>query len=527
MTSSLRSALTRAARDESGQTLPFMAMCIILFLGMAGLTVDIGHAYVAYQELQASTDAAALAAGYAMASSTATLTTVKAAATSYSSATGGSNVDSNMLSGVAITTTPVCLKAVTWLNCGATVLGSYNAVQVSQTMTAPTFFMRALNSFGIKTAGSIPITTVATASMRGAANAQYNVALVVDTTGSSGNTDPDKNCTVNGKTGTELQCSLQGAEVLLNSLTPCSQGSTSTTCNSAFDSVALFTFPNVTYSSAAGDVTCTTTAPKSTAYSVPSTTSTTYSPSGTQPSYEVTFGAGSPASTTGFLDDYSATNGYNGGMNLTSPLGIALGLDTGKNCNGLQSTGGQGTYLAGAVYAAMGALVAAQKANPGSQNALIVLSDGDAPGGSGGGTGAQSAFLTTTGTSATMNNTGSTVGAYPSQYDECEQAVTAAAAATSAGITVYTIAYNSPTSGGCANDVYAKTINTNTGANPNGTNIQPCTELQQMATTSVDFYSDATTANGGACTSSANPNLTLSQVFTSVATSFTKARLIP
>ena len=146
MTSSLRSALTRAARDESGQTLPFMAMCIILFLGMAGLTVDIGHAYVAYQELQASTDAAALAAGYEMASSTATVTSIQNAATSYSSATANSivgiNTDSGMLPSVGITTTPECLKTVTWVACGATVAGNYNAVQVVQTMTAPTFFMK-------------------------------------------------------------------------------------------------------------------------------------------------------------------------------------------------------------------------------------------------------------------------------------------------------------------------------------------------------------------------------------------------
>lgn len=531
MIASLKSVLTRAYQDESGQTLPFMALCIVLFLGMAGLTVDVGHAYVAYRELQTSTDAAALAAGYEMASSTATTTLIQNAATSYSSATVGSivgiNTNSSLLPSVGITTTPECLSSVTWVACGATVAGNYNAVKVVQTMTAPTVFMRALNVFGIKTAGSIPLSTVAVASMRGAANTQYNVALVIDTTGSSGNTDTDKNCTVAGNTGTELQCALQGAQVLLNSLTPCNPGSTGASCNGAFDTVALFTFPNVTYTSAAGDVTCTTTKPSTVAYSVPSTTSTTYAPSGSNPTYEVTFGAGSPPSTTGFLDSYSATNGYNGGLATTSPLGIALGQDKGTNCTGMQTTTqGEGTYLAGAVYAAMGALIAAQKANPGSQNALIVLSDGDAPGNNKGING-QSAFTDTTGKAVTMNNTGSSVGTYPSQYDECAQAVTAAKTATAAGINVYTVAYNAPTSGGCANDVYSKTISPTTGANPNGTGIQPCTELQNMASTSADFYSDATTANGGACTSSANPNLTLNQVFTNIPLNFTRARLIP
>jgi hypothetical protein len=210
-------------------------------------------------------------------------------------------------------------------------------------------------------------------------------------------------------------------------------------------------------------------------------------------------------------------------VNTTSPWGIALGLDSGKNCTGLQSTGGQGTYLAGAVYAAMGALVAAQKANPGSQSAMIILTDGDAPG-----TTLQTGFLTTTGSAATLNDTvGSSLGTYPSLYDQCEQAVKAAKAATDAGITVYTVAYNSPTSGGCSSDAYASKINTSTGANPNGTGIQPCTELQQMASTAADFYSDATTADGGSCTSSANPNLTLNQVFVNIPLNFTRARLIP
>jgi hypothetical protein len=490
---------------------------------MAGLTIDIGHAYVAYRELQASTDAAALAAGTAMASSTATLTTVRAAATSYSSATGGANVDSNMLPGVTITTTPVCLTRVSWVNCGATVLGNYNAVQVSQTMTAPTFFMRALNAFGIHTTGTIPLTTVASASMLGSANTQYNVALVIDTTASMKDNDTDGNCN-----GSQLECAEQGAQTLLNLLTPCGGTSTATNCASAFDTVALFTFPNVSNNTIAGDYTCTATAPNIVAYSVPSKTATTYTPSGTLPTYEVSFGAGTPPSTTGFLDDYSSNNAFNGGLKTTSPLGIALGQDPNGTkkvpCNGLQAPGGEGTYLAGAVYAAKAALLAAQTANPGSQNAMIILTDGDAPGS----WGSQDAFIdATTGKAATLNDTGSTVGNYPSSYDQCEQAVVAAQSATAAGITVYTIAYKSPISGGCVSDVHAASINKLSGANPNGTGVQPCTALRNMATNLGDFYSDSTTTDGGGCLSSVNPNLTLTGVFTSVATKFTRARLVP
>ena len=44
----------------------FLAFVVVLFLGMAGLTIDLGHAYVCHRELQASTDAATLAGAYAM-----------------------------------------------------------------------------------------------------------------------------------------------------------------------------------------------------------------------------------------------------------------------------------------------------------------------------------------------------------------------------------------------------------------------------------------------------------------------------
>jgi hypothetical protein len=483
-------------RNEDGQALPFFALTIVLYLGMTGLTVDAGHAFVCYRELQASTDAAALAAGAAMAASTATVASVKATAQRYSSVSGALNADPN-ITGVAINTTPLCLTSVTnaGIPCAASPTG-YNAVEVVQTASVPTFFIRALTVFGINSASSVPISTVSTAAMKGAVNAQYNVAIVVDTTSSMGNGDPDHNCN-----GTQIQCALAGVQVLLNSLTPCGHGSNSSTCTSGFDQVSLFTFPNVTQSTAVDDYTCTRSRPSIVAYSTPPTAGGSYTPSSSQPSYQIS----------SFLDDYSLTNQAGGGLATTSQLGIATGADTGPNCSGLQTPGGQGTYYAGAIYAAQASLLAAQKANPGSQNALIILTDGDAPGNN------QSNFTDASGNPETLNANGT----YPSMLDECEQAVVAAQAATGAGTTVYTVAYNSPTSGGCSTDTYSSRTN------PNGTNIQPCTALQQMATAPADFYSDATAVNHGACTSSANPNLTLSQVFKSVATSFTVARLIP
>ena len=58
--------------------------------------------------------------------------------------------------------------------------------------------------------------------------------------------------------------------------------------------------------------------------------------------------------------------------------------------------------------------------------------------------------------------------------------------------------------------------------------MSPCTAMKDMASASGDFYSDATASqNKGQCTSSANPNLTLDQIFKSVAVSFTVSRLVP
>ena len=86
----------RALRDDRGQVLPFMVLLSVLFLGMAGLSIDLGRAYASYQELQASTDAAALAGGYAMGQSGATTTTVTNAIDKFSSQSGGYNVNPNL-----------------------------------------------------------------------------------------------------------------------------------------------------------------------------------------------------------------------------------------------------------------------------------------------------------------------------------------------------------------------------------------------------------------------------------------------
>jgi Flp pilus assembly protein TadG len=505
--------LFRALRKEDGQVLITMVLSTILIIGMGGLSMDLGRAYYAYRELQASTDAAALAGGYAMGQAGATSATVTTAIDQYSSASGDNNASPDLPGAAVSTVTFTCNSAYqAYAPCNAglttspscTLNGSNtgcNVVQVAQTATVNTIFLRVLKMMRVNPTQSLTLNSTARALMRGS-GVQYNVAVILDSTGSMSQQDTDGNCT--GGISKE-KCALAGIQTLLTGLTPCGAGSTSSTCASAFDTVAIFTFPNVLQSSASNATTCSGTTPSSMQYSAPAIGGTTYTPSSAQPSYEIT---------SGFLDNYSATNSYNGSIATTSPLGIATGADTG--CNGLTNViSGQGTYLAGALYAAQAALTAAQTANKTSENAIVLLTDGDAN--------MTNNLVDSSGKALTSSSTPplTTTGIYPSKVDQCAQAITAAQYAASHGTNVYVVAYQAGTSG-CQTD----TADTN-----------PCANLQNMALKAGStspyapyFYSDATTGtkgNGGACPSSANPSLTLNQAFQAVAASFTRSLLIP
>ena len=99
---------------------------------------------------------------------------------------------------------------------------------------------------------------------------------------------------------------------------------------------------------------------------------------------------------------------------------------------GIADRGGEGTFYAGIITAAENALIAEQAARTaagisGTQNVIILLSDGDA------------------------TATGSQLSGY-STSAECTQAVTAAQAATRSGTLVYAVAYGAQTSGCTAGD---------------------------------------------------------------------------
>ncbi len=482
------SLLGRFLADERGQIVPWMALLSVLIVGIGGLSIDLGRAYVCYRALQASTDAATLAGANAMIASGATTTTVTSVVKAYSSVPGtGANASSNLPNASIGTPTYSCVTNSVYVSvpCGASPTG-YNVIQVTQTAQVPTLFIQVLRVFKYTPATSLTLSSTSTAAIQSGQNEALNLAIIIDTTSSMNTQDNDASCG-----NTELYCALEGVQTLLKSLSPCTSGSTSSNCLGGYDEVSLFTFPNIQANQASKDTTCPTSNPTIPSYSyvpIPTTGNTTWTaPTGTSPTYQVT----------GYSDNYSANNQQNGGLATSSTLGVAAGANSASNCKGLQAPGGDGTYIAGAMYAAITTLQAEAYARPGSKSALVLLTDGGADSGKFG-----SGFSSSSST-------------YPSTKQQCHQTAAAGQFATSLGITVYAVSYGAS----------SKTSDCGSDTSPT---ITPCAELQATASAASDFYSDATSAeNPGACLSTANPNLNLQGIFSSIANRFTAARLVP
>jgi hypothetical protein len=485
----------RVVNDESGQIVPWMVFLMILFFGAAGLTIDLGHAYVCYRDLQASTDAAALAGAYAMTLPTATTTSVRNIVATYSSTANGANSSSN-LPGDTVSTTFRCVNdapSYVVAPCSAGPAGN-NVIQVVQQATIPTYFIRMLTMLGLNSAQSLTLTAESTATMMNGKNQQINLAVVLDSTASMGG--GDTSC---GKGGTKMQCALSGVQTLLGELAPCTASSIGGTCV-PYDQVSLFTYPNVEADTAKYDTDSnTSTSPTIKPYYVPSqpdSTSTTWvQPTGTSPTYQIT----------GYQSDYSSNNQRGGGLSTSSNLYNASNYSS-RN-SGIQPIGGQGTYFAGAVNAAQASLMAAQLANPGSLNYMIILSDGAA----------------NSTTAEIAGSSSKNFGDYGSAGNECQQAIAAAQNATALGTTVYSIAYGASNSASDCSTDYKTT--TTTGKNGKVTTtttytISPCQTLQQMASAPEDFYAD-TSSNCG------TTGFGIDTIFGKLGTLFTKSRLIP
>jgi len=487
----LRARSMAMAGDESGQALVMLTLMMVVMFGFCGLVIDFGRCYIAYSQLQASTNAAALAGANELPNADATTV-----ANTYSGISGGNNSYSNLPNVTMATGFPQvrCLTTVS-LTCPSP--GGGNAVFVEQKVTVPLYFG---SLFG---QSYVTLKAAAAAEMRGAIAAPYNVVILLDTTASMNNADS----ACGGLS--QIACAKGGVQTLLENMAPCgAQSSTCTISNNvaanSVDRVSLFTFPNITVGTTQNQYKCNTSNPTVIPYTFPSppgSTGATYDPSGSATS-SYTSGSSVPTyRVTPFWSDYKTSDSTTS-LSTSSYLTQAVG---GGSCSGMTSPGGEGTYYAGAIYAAQAALLEEQAAvttaggTPG-QNVLIILSDGDA-----------------TATQAEMASTATNKGTYPSWVSECTQAVTAAQYAKNQGTKVYTIAYGSTTTSGCATETSGSVYKNNT-----------CKAMDDMATTGY-FYTTTQTVNGVSTTSCPNavPTTSLNQVFSLISKTFTLARLIP
>ena len=535
MRMTLASKLRRLLKEESGQVLPISALMFVALLALAGLSLDVGHVYHCERQLQAFADAAALAGAGSMRNA-ATTTAVTTTATSYSGVSGSLNANSSLPNVTMVSGYPALECLNTLKTQGLACLGSvpYNAIQVQLQVVVPMYFASLV---GIH---SMTVTRRATAAARGASASPYNVAVIVDTTLSMAY--PDANCG-----STQIACALNGVQVLLKSLSPCAATLTACTVTSgvaasSVDRVALFTFDNVSTATASLDSNCTTAipsptsqngyystrsdgttinytmptsskgqavtpwsgAPTAVAYSFPAigatsyTNATTYYPTSPQTTGTATY------QLTPFLSDYRASDTATG---LTPASLLVMAAGGKSSCGGMavpNFAGQYGTYYAGAIYAAQSALVAQRAANPGSNNVIIILGDGD------------STAPHTLGNFTDMASTATSNGLYPSWVGECGQAVDAAAYATAHGTTVYSVAYGASSSG-CSSD-------RNAGQHPN---ISPCDTMAGMASSPNYFYSDYNLTGSNSNCIAGQSVTALSDIFVAISGDLTTARLIP
>ena len=509
-----RLMLNRVIKEERGQMLPMACLMMTILIGMAGFTIDTGRVYYSFHQLQAATDAAALAGAEALPN-----TNASSQAIAYSGVSGNANAIPGLPGVTMVSGYPKveCLASLTNSGLPCVSPAGGNAIQVKQQVTVPVYLTQL---FGAK---PVTMTATATASMAGGApTTPYNVAIILDTTLSMAANDSDCG-------NTQMQCALNGVQTLMKSLVPCpSSTKTCTVTNgvatNAVDTVSLFTFPNVSTGTKSVDTNCTTPisgkgyyysstygyysmlpqtaysgVPSALPYSFPSTSATTYNPGTAAPTTTATY------QLTNYLSDYRSSASA---TSLSSTSDVVQAAGGASGCGGMlppNYDGEYGTYYAGAIYAAQASLAAQAAANPGTQNVIILLSDGDA-----------TAPQTQNGYPS-MPSPADASGNYPSYMGECGQGITAAKYAAAQGTRFYTVAYGSSTTSGCNSDAKV-------GSNPG---IKPCGAMAAMASSPAYFFSDYTQSGSGSNCVGNSSTSNLNTIFQSIYSSLSTVRLIP
>jgi len=234
----MNTLLRRLYYQQEGQTLYLVAVLLIIVLGSAALSIDIGVLLHAQRELQASADAAATAAAQDLSN---LQTADYAINTAYcysgvgSSAFGGSRtcpngqtVSSGLnayadLPGVTMVSPfpqVKCLQTMVNLGVPCTSQANANAVAVDEQVTVPTFFAKV---FGIT---SVTLTAQALSAIKGGTPVPANIMVIVDSTHSMSDPDTTGNCTIPNFSGnpTKEDCAKYGVATLLSGLSPCAAG---------------------------------------------------------------------------------------------------------------------------------------------------------------------------------------------------------------------------------------------------------------------------------------------------------------
>jgi hypothetical protein len=595
MNTNIKSFLFRRLREESAQVLPMMALMMMGFLGMAAIVADVGDVYYKYNELVASTNAAALAAAQGLPSNSASVNQAQNNAGEFSAAPTSltnaptAGVNSNGLDITAYSFSMGCLSTgvgatVPCLPTAGTESKTANIVQVQQAAKVRTYFAAL---FGTP---YVTISATSSALMRGTP-APFNIALIVDMTGSMNTTDT--NCVINGVTQTRLGCALNGLQTFLANISACGVGGCEGSANNssnytnAYDKVALFTFPNGAVKNLGNDYNCSA-LPADELNPVSGQTITNYKnavpyvfpaigsaapvsyyfaqSNGSGGTQTYTYQVSSEVTNTlgdanGFMSNYA---GSNNGLSTASDLVLALGGKSG--CSSMQAPYIDGTYYASAIYQAQAALTAEGTAFPASQNVMIILGDGDSNVSSSYVTSYNAAVTTAGQTNGQVpsSSPAASTNYYPALTNDCGQAILAAAYAKSLNTTVYTVSYgasitsdtgsssqytgsgktkalnpnynpNYGSSGGCSTDTTGIPLktngpnNTSTGLTGSSEFITPCQTLQDMASNPATFYSDYQKSDAStSCVGTSTSSFSdLATIFKAIAGNLGTARLVP
>jgi Flp pilus assembly protein TadG len=537
MRAKMVSFLRKAIADQSGQSMVMVVLSMFFLCGMAGLTLDVGHAYVVRTQIQNAVNAAGLAsAEYIYNTQTANSDDAITIAKSY--------LSQNPIPGLSPTPSAatVCLNAL--LPSGTTCTSSTlpNAIKVAEWVSVPTTFMRIF--------GLTHMNVSATAMASWGTSQPYNVALIVDATGSM--FSPDPYCPQPGSNAE--QCAMNGVQTLLSEINPCINGVKScpsgTSPNAVFR-VALFSFPNISMKEVSKDW-CGASG-SSVAFHVysfpalPSVGSTAgYGPNGhitykisgvsTDLTYLITQHTADTANidANGFTSDYFDASGTNN-LKASSILVKAVGNGSANSCMKEPigypymnwSAGYVITYQAGVIYAAQAALYAEQVLTTGlgikATNVIIFVSDGQA-------NATTNMFVPSTATitygNGYVKQTGK--GTYPDSTQDCQQTMMAAQYAIGQGTRVYGVAYGTE-AGGCATD--NKIVAT---GNLNVPVSNPATPCQVMENVSADytnnpsqwyFYAEGQSEANG-CTPTGTTTTNLTNIFQAISSTLTGPRLI-